>query len=401
LAEIIGPAARAARNGVEVSEFQAYLFTVIEPILTFSPGARRLYAPRGRLLRAGELFENPSFADLLEKLAREGEDCFRHGELGEAIARQSARRGGHLTMSDLQSYRVRRRAALKRDYRGHALYLNPAPAAGGPLLAFALALLEQLWPQQATAAGDGAGAGERAGPDALLLARVMELVNEARAEARHELGDFAAPAHVDQYLQRHLRRAAAHPQQERGTTHISVIDASGAAAALTLSNGEGNGLVLEEHGLMLNNMLGEEDLHDCGFHNWRENARLSSMMSPTLMRGPDGSITALGSGGSNRIRSAILQVVSNLVDRKMELNEAVAAARLHVEKCGSLSWEAQPPGGALAGKGGERLRAAWPDARIWPEPNMFFGGVHCARMRSGGELEGAGDPRRDGVCLIV
>ncbi len=84
-------------------------------------------------------------------------------------------------------------------------------------------------------------------------------------------------------------------------------------------------------GIMLNNMLGEEDLNFGGFHRWKENARLASMMSPAVAELADGTRIALGTGGSNRIRSAITQVLVNLLDFGMSLEQAVTAPRMHLE----------------------------------------------------------------------
>jgi gamma-glutamyltranspeptidase/glutathione hydrolase len=123
----------------------------------------------------------------------------------------------------------------------------------------------------------------------------------------------------------------------RGTTHISVIDAAGNAASLTLSNGEGCGHVLPVTGIMLNNMLGEEDLNPEGFHRWGEDLRLSSMMAPTLAEHA-GRLIALGSGGSNRLRTAILQVLCNLIDLGLSPEASVAAPRIHLER-GKISIE--------------------------------------------------------------
>jgi len=173
-----------------------------------------------------------------------------------------------------------------------------------------------------------------------------------------------------------------------------VIDADANAASVSISNGEGNGHIVEGCGFMLNNMLGEEDLHPAGFHEWTPDTRLSSMMAPTIITAPDGGLTALGTGGSNRIRSAIFQVALNLIDRDMAIAEAVAAPRLHVEKCGAVSFEDM-----LAPDERTGLLAAFPQAQPWPERNLFFGGVHAAARGAGGALEGAGDPRRGGVSV--
>ncbi|MGD9868614.1 MAG: gamma-glutamyltransferase, partial [Hyphomicrobiales bacterium] len=378
MSRIIEPAVAAARQGVTMTAFHAYLFTVIAPILTASGEARALFAPGGNLLKAGETFRNPQLADTLEALALEGERLFGEGEVGRAMLRQSREHGGHLTAQDLDSYRTHLRDPLMWRHRGTDVALNPAPAAGGPLIGFGLALIERLLP-------------EGGAPTALRLARIMEATNRAR---EGDSGDLLA----EDVLARHLAAVRDRAPASRGTTHISVIDAHGNAAAVTISNGEGNGLMVDGHGFMLNNMLGEEDLNPQGFFNWTPGRRLSSMMSPTLLRAADGTLTALGSGGSNRIRSALLQAISHLADRGLCLRDAIGMARLHVERDGVLSYEA----GGFAADWGEddlgRMLEAFPDARGWPEPNMFFGGVHAVqRAPDGGRLEGEADARRRGA----
>jgi gamma-glutamyltranspeptidase / glutathione hydrolase len=228
--------------------------------------------------------------------------------------------------------------------------------------------------------------------DAFALREAMAATNDARAA--HGEGLVAKLAGGD--LVRDMREAARHPAAYRGTTHISVIDRDGNAAAASLSNGEGNGSIVGNFGFMLNNMLGEEDLSPEGLGKWREEVRLSSMMAPTIIMQPDGTVIALGTGGSNRIRTAILQVAVNLLDCDMSLEAAVEAPRLHLEKCGTLSFEPGLPEAAQAA-----FLALEDKARAWPAPNLFFGGVHAARRFGDGGVEGAGDPRRDGVASVI
>ncbi len=378
MTRLVEPAMRAAREGFPVSDFQAYLFTVIAPILTASAGVAAIFAPGGKLLAAGETFRNMGLAETLAWLAEDGARLFVDGDIGEAIVAQQAAQGGYLTADDLQAYRVERRQPLLWRHRGAVVALNPQPAASGPLIAYGLGLLAGL---------PGGGP-----PDSTALAFAMQATNAARAAHGDGLGSLLQ----DGALAQELRQAARHPAATRGTTHISVIDADGNAVAASLSNGEGNGRTVGDHGFMLNNMLGEEDLAPDGLGAWREGVRLSSMMAPTIILEPDGSVTALGSGGSNRIRTAILQVTVNLLDRAMPLADAVEAARLHVEKGGQVSFE---PGLSEAAR--SALLAQAPDAHAWPEASLFFGGVHTARRHSDGGMEGAGDPRRRGQAIVV
>ena len=376
---LVEPAVRAARAGLPLSEFQAYLLTVIAPILTASPGAARIFAPGGNLLKAGESFRNPELADTLAWLAEDGPRLFVNGDVGEAIIAQSLGERGHLRKDDLAEYRVERRDPLLWRHRRASVALNPPPAASGALIAFGLAFLEGL--QE-----DGLPL------DATALRQAMQATNDARETH----GEGLASSLANGVLAKEMRAAWRHPVAYRGTTHLSVIDASGNAAAISLSNGEGNGVIVGDFGFMLNNMLGEEDLAQGELHAWREGTRLSSMMAPTIIMQPDGTVTALGSGGSNRIRTAILQVAVNLLDRGMRLEEAVQAPRIHVERDGTVSFEPGLPEAAEAS-----FLALEEKAHAWPEQNLFFGGVHAARRNAKGSVEGAGDPRRRGVALVI
>ena len=115
-----------------------------------------------------------------------------------------------------------------------------------------------------------------------------------------------------------------------------------------------------------------------------------------MLLGDDGTITVMGTGGANRIRTAIVQVISLLADRGLEPEEAIAAARVHYEN-GVLNAEVfdMPDGGSA-------LEALSPDKLVrFPERNLFFGGVHLVQRLADGTLRGAGDPRRGGVCITV
>jgi gamma-glutamyltranspeptidase/glutathione hydrolase len=177
---------------------------------------------------------------------------------------------------------------------------------------------------------------------------------------------------------------------------VSVLDAAGNAAAVTFSFGEGNGSIVGDTGIMMNNLMGEADLHPDGFGRTPTGTRLSTMMSPTILLDDDGGITVLGTGGANRIRSAIVQVVSLLVDRRYDAERAVAAPRLHYED-GVLNAEVMEM--SDGGKVLEQLGAR--ELVRFDERSLFFGGVHLVRRAGDGTLSGAGDPRRGGTYRKV
>ena len=226
-----------------MTDFQAYLFTVIAPILTASPGVARIFAPGGKLMEAGETFRNEELAETLDWLAEDGARLFVDGDVGQAIVAESRSLGGHLRHDDLTRYRVERREPLYWRHGRATVALNPPPAASGALIAFGLAYLEAL-----TESGRAI--------DAHALHQAMAATNEARAAHGEGLAERLAGG----VLAKELREAHRHPPAYRGTTQVSVIDADGNAASVSLSNGEGNGFIVGKFGFMLNNMLGEEDL---------------------------------------------------------------------------------------------------------------------------------------------
>lgn len=354
MADLIQPAADAARAGITMTPYQHFLCTVVAPILTATPDAANLFAPGGTLVEPGVVFRNPGLADALEIIA--STPPHRNTVTEMAICAQTE--SGNLTQQDFDAYQAVERAPVSIEQAGCQVHMNPLPAASGTLIAHSLAHLETAGPVD--------------------IARALLATSQARKAAS---GDLAR-------LQPVLLR-------QRGTTHLSVIDDEGTACAVTISNGEGNGELVGKFGFMLNNILGEEDVNTHGTTDWPVNTRLASMMCPSLIEKPDGSLIALGSGGSNRIRSAIFQVVVALCLRGAGLGDAVSGPRLHIEG-GHLDFEAD-----FEPEVARTLQSLCPDHRAWPEPNMFFGGVHAAELHADGSFSGAGDRRRDGVALIA
>ena len=383
--EIVTPAVDFARNGIALNRLQAYIFSVVAPIYLSTAGARSVYASRtvsDSLVVEGEHLRQPELADALELLALEGERLFYQGEMGAALVAACQSGGGYLQRADLNAYDVVRREPLGYRYRDARILTNPLPSSGGCLIRFAHALLEPHDP------------GEFGSAQHLrLLSEVMKLTNLARMENGMTAGGGAGDILGQDTLARFHSALAGHPVNSRGTTQISVVDAQGNAASLTLSNGEGSGFVLPGTGIMVNNMLGEEDLNPGGFHRWDTDVRVSSMMAPTIAI-DEGRVVATGSGGSNRLRTAILQTLNNLYDFGMEVREAVDSPRIHVEK-DRLSIEPGFPAPAM-----EQVCAGYTGHQCWKERNLFFGGTHTV-IHDGRGFSGAGDPRRGGVCLVV
>lgn len=391
LKRIVEPAIRHARAGVALRAVDAYLVEVVSPILLAEPEARSLYTNgNDDLLRQDDCLRQPELADTFEALLADGERLFYgDGDIARKLLDACRERGGHLTEEDLTGYRVELRKPIARRYRDAEILTNPPPSAGGILIGFALELLSSLLLGRRDTVDDIAA-----------LGRVMALTNQARVQTALDdnleiEGEAARRLYAPELLARYREEVATAPSAPRGTTHISVVDAQGNVAAMSLSNGEGCGYILPGTGVMPNNMLGEEDLNPGGMAGWREGRRMSSMMAPTVAHCSDGSLIGLGSGGSNRIRTAILQVLINLLDHRLSLKEAVEAPRLHVEG-GVANFEGGLPTPELSAIGPLVERSL-----SWPEHNLFFGGVHSVRRSADGTLGAAGDPRRGGAARVL
>ncbi len=393
LDELAREPARLAREGVELNAQQAYILRILEPILTGEPESRAVYAPGGRILVEGEVFRFPELGDALERYGAEGPGPFYQGEIAKCLSDWVVDRGGTLGTDDLAAYRPSPRKPVRAGYRGREVLTNPPPSSGGVLIAFALAVLER--------AGSSDVASIVAAMEEAQVARTEEFLNGLYADRFAD--GFLSENRIEGAAGR--VRAGIRPADAAGetptdrlgsTTHITAVDGDGGCASVTCSNGTGSGLIVPGTGVHLNNMLGEEDLNPLGFHVTPPGRRVPSMMSPTIVLAGGELEAGLGSGGSNRIRSAVLQTIVRLIAEGMGVQDAVEAPRVHFE-AGAVQAE---PGIDPAGLD-ELVRRGY-EVVNWDRPNLFFGGVHAiSRDPRSGAVDGAGDPRRGGAVALA
>lgn len=341
LSDVLAPTIVAARDGILLDDVQVQFIRVIGPILLHTPESAALFAPP----LEGHPFRNPEYADLLDQVAS---GTLTDADYDDLLVTTVDAGGGLITREDVRSYAAIDRRPLRMRRDGAWVWTNPPPAFGGAIVLEALGLV----PDEVTTGGDP-----------------MPWVADAlvRATRRH--------------------RESAVGAVTRGTTHLSVIDGQGRAAALSLSNGSNSGTCVR--GVTLNNMLGEPDLNPRGWHALPPGARLSSMMAPTLVAGDDGSVTVMGTGGSERIRSAIVQVLVRTLDLHQDLVASIDAPRLHVT---DQLIDVEP---------GLDLREGHSPIREWPSRDLYFGGVHAVRRAADGSIIAVGDQRRGGATAVI
>ena len=350
LTDVFAPAIRLADEGVEVNDFQSSLFALLEPIFTFSPETRATFAPQGSVLTEGDRCANPPLARFYDDVA--AGRLLHEPDFIASLCDGLRAHGSALTPRDMAGYQVIERAPLRIRYRDAVVLTNPGPSLGGRLVAHALEHLGSLPP------------GKRYGDRGHVLA----------------LADALA----------RIAPGSDYPQAVHGTTHVSVTDDAGNVASMTTSNGTGSGVVLPGTGVHANNIMGEADLHPNGWFTSPPGTRVGSMMAPSILERPGRAPVAFGTGGSERIRSALTQFVVDLVDFDMPVADAVAAPRAHVEH-GVLQLE---PGFApsVIDEVGERH-----PVNVWSVRDLYFGGLHAVSPPG----EHCGDPRRGGSSTAV
>ena len=359
LATIAAPAIELAEVGIPIEPMQHSILRLVARIFEMTPTGRELvHRPDGSPTRAGDVIRMPRLADTLRMIADGTINSLASPALADPLLSFMAREGGLITEQDLQRYQVFHRAPTALHRHGSDILTNPAPSFGGSIIVDAMANTEQI-----------------------------DDSPESWAEAARHLG------RATEY-RRAADREAGVPHVTRGTTHVSVVDGDGMLAAMTTSNGSCAGVFVPGMGIHLNNMLGEEDLNPAGFHAFPPGLRMGSMMSPTVLRREDGTVMAMGTGGSERIRSALFAVLLRTVDLGMSAAQSIGAPRLHPER---ERYQLEPGwDGELAHLLAEEL-----PVNTWDHPDIFFGGVHAVMRRPDGSVQAVGDPRRAGATAVV
>ena len=389
---LVEPAALTARAGFQVDEGFEQVARLLWPILSRSLPAASLFGREGRALRRGERFSCPALGETLERFAIEGEELFRSGELGRAIA-ESLADGSRFSVKDLQHYEASERSALEYRYRDASVWVPGPPSASGLLVLQALRSLED----------HGRMPAPRSAAQVRFFAHALARIDRVRSGSLRQ--HLFTPGWVEGFLAALApdevgeESAFGAPSTNGGlarpghTTHISTVDGAGNAVSITSSLGETAGVMVEKHGILLNNFLGEPEVNPPGSQR-AAGERLMTMAAPTLLKLGD-RLHALGTGGSNRIPSVLLHGLVYLTDHGLSPVQAVLAPRCHFE-AGVLQVEsADRPAGAL-----EALAVSHPGLARFDKPNMFFGGLHIAAVDPQG-FSGAGDPRRAGAFGVA
>ena len=376
---LIEPAITAAREGFPLPSQSKHYFTEsYDAVFSYTTGAQHLaLRDDGQLRDVGDTLQIPDLAESLQMIADQGAEALYRGELGRAIADWIGAQGGLLGRDDLAEYSAVVRPCLTSSLSGWKMATNPAPAVGGAVLVELVSLLGDR-PHTAWS-----------GEDVALFARAMELAFTDRNDwlRNGQLEHLTDDQYVDAIDNQ--RRILNSPS----TSHTSAIDADGLACSVTTSTGYSAGVVVSGTGVLLNNMLGEIELNPAGLHALEPGARMRSNMAPSILRSADGDIVSFGTGGADRITSALAQVWVNIVSLEMPLEASISHPRCHME------WRDGQP--VLAHEPGVDTSAVPFAARGFDDLHMYFGGVQAVQRTSQGELIAVADPRRHGGAIVT
>ena len=401
LSRVLAPAARLAEEGFVISPTLAgVIIDNFDAIKKNAPLAR-LLCPGGLPLEAGDTLKNPDLGASLRTIAAGGADVFYKGALADAVAAEMAARGGRLTKADLASYRAIEREPVRGRYRGYDIVSAPPPVAGVTLIevlqilgAFDVSNETPLSPRyvhlsaEAMKRGFADFAATVGDPD-FVKVPVAELTSAdyARRRAAEIRPDTMSPK---------VAAGAVATQESPSTTSLSVVDAQGNMVALTqtISDFFGAKVVIDGTGILLNNEM--KNFGSRGPNAVAPGKRMRTMIAPTILLKDGTSFATLGTPGAARIVSTMTLLVSNLVDFRMSMQEAIEAPRFYARDTeADLSVEARMPPATTSAL----VRMGY-SIKTYRDFDLFFGGAQGIVIDpKTGMRRGGADPRRDGAVV--
>lgn len=349
LAEVLEPAIRLARDGIEVTYDLAADLARSQRLKLNPASLRKFYKPDGSNYEVGELWKQPDLAWTLSEIAEHGVEAFYSGSVAKKIVADMEAHNGLITMQDLAEYKVVEREPVRGSFRGYEIAAMPAPSSGGTHVIQMLNILENF-PLA------------KMGPESADTLHIMaEAMKFSYADRSKYLGDpdfVEVPSEVlvskkyasDIAAKISMERALASDEIAPGqlsiyesdeTTHYSVVDDEGnmVGNTYTLMFTFGSGVVIEGTGILMNNNMGNftlrSDIPDAfglmGSENnlIRPKRRPVSSMSPVLVSKNGQPLLMTGSPGGSKIISANMQMVLNVVEFGMNIADAAVAPRIH------------------------------------------------------------------------
>ncbi len=368
--ELVQPALNWTKKGIPLDAFQFMDVMLLENMIRTGEEGKEIYFPNDKVLQEGEILFLPDLSDFIYSMTKEGPREFYEGEIAQRISRDSQEKKGHIGLDDFVHYQVNASIPTSIAYRGKTVNTTGMPSLGGLVIAMGLGEL---------------------GLHSSSVKHHLSKEHQERLSKVLDVMENTVRKPEVLFSQLDSYKNISYNKKWGSTTHFGILDKWGNAVSITVSNGEGSGYIIPSTSCYMNNMLGEAALLPEGFYSWKENTRLNSLMSPTIVvNAKDKAEIVTGTGGAGRIPGAILQVLHYLMDYGLSVDEAVHSPRMHLTpEVLNIEPGLEP---------GASIEAYQP--KIWEDKHMYFGGVHTIRSSSKG-VEAVGDRRRYGVKRIL
>lgn len=349
LSKVLEPAIKLADKGFIVSDVLAQTLKEEKSTLGKWSASKAIFFKNGEPLKSGDLLVQKDLAKSLRLIAKQGAKAFYQGEIATKIAKEMQSHGGTMTLEDLKAYKVVERQPIIGDYRGYKVVTMPPPSSGGVHLIEILNMLEHYPIKE-----DGVNSAKN-------IHHMAESMKLAYADRSEYLGDpdfvkipvtgLTSKAYANELvktiddnkarLSSTIKPGKPQPYESDQTTHFSVMDKAGNAAAVTytLNLNFGSGIVVEGTGILLNNEMDDFSVkpgvpNAFGLVGGTANAieakkRPLSSMTPTIVMKNNKPWLVTGSPGGARIITTVLQSVVNTIDHEMNPAEAIITPRVH------------------------------------------------------------------------
>ena len=407
--ELVGPAAELASKGYALTDAEATSMQGAARGLSPYPDSNRIFLRGGKYYEMGDTFVQADLGRVLERMARLGAKDFYEGETAALLAKDQKEHGGLITLEDLKSYKAIERKPLTGKYRGYDIITAPPPSSGG------VGILQMLGVLEGTGF-EKAGAGS-----ATAVHYMTEAMRHFFADRSENLGDpdfvkVPVTAMLDpKYILKirgsidaekatpssQVKGTVFHGHESEQTTHYSIADSQGNVVSVTytLNDQYGNKITAAGLGFLLNNEMGDftsqPGVADASGRILGEADAIAprktplSSMTPTIVLHDGKPFLILGSPGSQTIINTVLEVMVNVIDWKMNVQDAVNWPRFHhawMPDVLQMEPGYSPDTIAILEKWGYTVRSG---ARQ---------GDCAAILFTDGWLEGAADPRTGGLA---
>ena len=409
--EVMEPAIRIANEGFTVSAYCANAISDAYEKTQKFPEMSKVYLDENGLpWEEGSVITNPDLGKALQLIADQGADVFYKGEIGEAMVATLAKYDGVMTMDDLAGYEVHELKPVTGDYRGYTVISSPPPSSGGTHLIEILNILENF---------DMASMEVNSAEYVHLFAETFKLAFADRAKYMADtnfvtvpLGGLTSQAYADKRAQDidlnvAMEQAAPDdpsPYEHTDTTHFSVADVDGNCVAITktINYYFGSGVMVDGYGFMMNNQMDDFSTDSESVNKIEPGKKPLSSMSPTVVLKPDGSpFLVLGTPGGSRIFSGVAEVISRVIDSKMDLHTAISVPKIwNCSNKNNLQYE-NPLNGYEQYALTDETIAALTEMGHGELKTAASGAFQCIMFMDDGTLYGTADPRQDGKAVGV